>query len=251
MNIYTTIIPTYLYIKRHSVTKLKYFGKTSLDDPIKYLGSGTYWTKHINKHGKQFVDTIWLSDLYTDISISEHALHFSHENDIVKSDEWANLKLENGLDGGAYLPSQPTVERICYCGNIFQSKHSSKKATCGYSCSNTITANKRIPIALNNNIYIFKNLFNNEIIHSTIFDFKKYSFLSAANINHLVHGNHKIIKYWTIFDTVANKFRNEIPNKSPPKPLTKICSHCNKEISYANYVRWHGDNCKMISFIMN
>ena len=99
--IYTPIIPTYLYIKQHSVTGLKYFGKTTRPDPYKYLGSGVRWIRHINKHDKQFVDTLWVSDLYYDTSISEHALHFSHENNIVESIEWANLKPENGLDGGS------------------------------------------------------------------------------------------------------------------------------------------------------
>jgi hypothetical protein len=101
MNIYSPIVPTYLYIKQHSITKKKYFGKTSLPDPIKYLGSGTYWNDHINKHGKQFVETIWLSELYIDTSISEYGLRFSAENNIVESDDWANLIPENGLDGGA------------------------------------------------------------------------------------------------------------------------------------------------------
>ena len=99
MNIYTEIPPTYLCIKQHSITGLKYFCKTSKKDPIKYLGSGTHWKNHINKHGKGFVITLWVSDLYYDTSISEHALHFSEENNIVKSNEWANLILENGLDG--------------------------------------------------------------------------------------------------------------------------------------------------------
>ena len=99
MNIYTPIKPTRLYIKQHSITKKKYFGKTSLLDPIKYLGSGSYWKDHINKHGKEFVETIWVSDFYYDTSISEHALHFSSENNIIKSDAWANLIPENGLDG--------------------------------------------------------------------------------------------------------------------------------------------------------
>lgn len=100
MIIYTKITPTYLYIKQHSITGLKYFGKTTKQDPIKYLGSGTYWKNHIKKHGKQYVETLWVSDLYYDTSITEHALHFSIENDITDSKEWANLILENGLDGG-------------------------------------------------------------------------------------------------------------------------------------------------------
>ena len=99
-SIYTPISPTYLYIKQHSITKKKYFGKTTLDDPIKYLGSGVYWNRHIKKHGKQFVETIWVSDLYTDTSITEVALHFSCENNIAESNAWANLEPENGLNGG-------------------------------------------------------------------------------------------------------------------------------------------------------
>jgi hypothetical protein len=79
MNIYTPIIPTRLYIKQHSITKKKYFGKTTSPNHIKYLGSGVYWNAHINKHGRQFVETIWFSDLYYDTSIVDHALHLIKE----------------------------------------------------------------------------------------------------------------------------------------------------------------------------
>jgi NUMOD3 motif len=101
MSIYdNTITPTYLYIKQHSVTGLKYFGKTTSQDPIKYKGSGSYWIKHITTHGKEFVETIWLSSLFTDkTTLTEFALTFSKDNNIVESKEWANLILENGLDG--------------------------------------------------------------------------------------------------------------------------------------------------------
>ena len=98
-SIYTPIKPTYLYIKQHSVTGLKYFGKTT-QNPYAYLGSGSYWKKHIKKHGKDFVKTIWVSDLYYDTSIVEIALRFSKENNIVESNDWANFIPENGLDGG-------------------------------------------------------------------------------------------------------------------------------------------------------
>ena len=112
MNIYTTIAPTYLYIKQHSKTGLKYFGKTIKKDPIKYLGSGKRWKRHINKHGKQFVETIWLSDLYFDTSIVEHALHFSAENKIDTTPTiWANQKPENGLDGGGAGPISPETRK--------------------------------------------------------------------------------------------------------------------------------------------
>lgn len=97
--IYQPIKPTYLYIKQHSITKKKYFGKTT-KDPYKYNGSGSYWLKHIKKHGKEHIVTLWVSNLYYDTSIVDVALYFSFENNIVESSEWANQKPENGLDGG-------------------------------------------------------------------------------------------------------------------------------------------------------
>ena len=98
--IYQEIIPTYLYIKQHSITGLKYFGKTT-DDPYTYNGSGKYWNNHIKKHGKEHIVTLWVSNLFYDKSVVDYALHFSEENNIVESKEWANQKPENGLDGGA------------------------------------------------------------------------------------------------------------------------------------------------------
>jgi hypothetical protein len=93
------IKPTWLYIKQHSITGLKYFGKTTRD-PEKYKGSGKRWVNHLNAHGDN-VKTIW-SRLFVDKNeLVEFALNFSTENNIVESDEWANLMPENGLDGGS------------------------------------------------------------------------------------------------------------------------------------------------------
>jgi hypothetical protein len=90
--------PTYLYIKQHTKTGLKYFGKTT-KDPIQYLGSGKHWKRHIKKHG-EFVETLWYQLFTSKEQIINYALKFSKENNIVESKEWANLKDENGLDGG-------------------------------------------------------------------------------------------------------------------------------------------------------
>lgn len=92
--------PTFLYIKQHTKTKLKYFGKTTERNPYAYLGSGKYWRKHIKKHGSEHVITVW-AQLFTDeTELINYAIKFSKENNIVESTEWANLKEENGLDGG-------------------------------------------------------------------------------------------------------------------------------------------------------
>jgi hypothetical protein len=104
--------PTYLYIKEHSVTGLKYFGKTCSDDPYSYLGSGTHWKRHYKTHGKEHIVTSWCK-LFTNLrDCVTYALTFSYENDIVKSKGYANIIPENGLDGGGNLLISHKLESI-------------------------------------------------------------------------------------------------------------------------------------------
>ena len=99
-----------LYIATHNITGKKYFGKTvkwftRKDLQENYNGSGKYWSKHKKKHGEKDVTM----EIYQICSLNESdddyvkpiALKFSEENNIVESDKWRNLKLENGLDGGS------------------------------------------------------------------------------------------------------------------------------------------------------
>jgi hypothetical protein len=97
---YNKYTPTYLYVKYHKLTGLKYFGKTT-QNPFTYLGSGTRWTRHIKKHGTEHVDTLWVQLFSDKNELINFATSFSVENNIVESSEWANLCIENGLDGGA------------------------------------------------------------------------------------------------------------------------------------------------------
>jgi hypothetical protein len=116
-NIYTSIItdledpslknykPTRLYIKQHSLTGMRYFGKTIREDIYDYLGSGVKWWNHLNVYGKEYVETIWVSDWFENpIELQQFALAFSEIFDIVDSNEWANLKEEDGLKGGKMSP---------------------------------------------------------------------------------------------------------------------------------------------------
>jgi hypothetical protein len=92
--------PTYLYIKRHSITGKCYFGKTVQKDPVKYPGSGLVWTKHLKKHGYEYVETLWVKLFVDQEECTRIALLFSKQQDIVKSSLWLNLKNEDGLMGG-------------------------------------------------------------------------------------------------------------------------------------------------------
>jgi hypothetical protein len=88
----------YLYVKTHNITGLKYFGKTTRKDPYKYKGSGIYWKKHLKKYGNNF-HTVIIGIFDNETECEKVALDFSNKNNIVNSEQWANLKEENGLDG--------------------------------------------------------------------------------------------------------------------------------------------------------
>ena len=90
--------PTWLYLKQHNKTGLKYFGKT-IRDPETYNGSGVYWTNHLTKHGID-VSTVWKQLFTCKEELTKFALEYSTKNKIVESNEYANLKPEDGLMGG-------------------------------------------------------------------------------------------------------------------------------------------------------
>lgn len=93
--------PTFLYIKRHTITGKLYFGKTCKTgkDFDVYNGSGTYWQNHIKLHGKEYVETIWFC-YFTEIEpLVKFAVDFSINNKIIESENWANSIIETGLGG--------------------------------------------------------------------------------------------------------------------------------------------------------
>lgn len=104
-----------------------YFGKTVSSCVESYLGSGTRWKAHIRKHGKSFVKTVWVSEVFTnEEDLIDFAQFFSEYFDIVKSSKWANLVVENGITGGAIrtgaVLSEETKEKL-------RQKASGKKAS--------------------------------------------------------------------------------------------------------------------------
>ena len=101
----------YLYEKQHEITGLKYFGKT-IRNPYQYIGSGSYWMSHINKHGKEHIITLSVWSFEDQEECTAFALKFSRDNDIIKSKEWANLTEENGVGGGGGIPSLETRHKL-------------------------------------------------------------------------------------------------------------------------------------------
>lgn len=93
-------LPTYLYVKKHKKTGLLYFGKTTRDDPLRYNGSGTHWTRHYKIHGVDQIETIFLKHFTKLEDCIRYSITFSIENDIINSKFWANHALETGIGGG-------------------------------------------------------------------------------------------------------------------------------------------------------
>ena len=101
---------TYLYVKTHTITGLKYLGKTKSNDPHKYLGSGKYWRRHLRAHGYTYTTEI-LKECEHPAMVEFWGQHYSNLWNIVESEEWANLKPETG-DGGGSPRTTETKEKI-------------------------------------------------------------------------------------------------------------------------------------------
>lgn len=104
---------TWLYIKQHRITKLKYFGCTTKYRARNYDGSGTYWSAHIKKHNRKYVETLLLIGPYTNREeLINLATWMSEKMDIVTSKDWANLIPEDGMALGNAKGYKHTPEAI-------------------------------------------------------------------------------------------------------------------------------------------
>jgi len=96
-----------LYKKTHNITGLQYLGYTK-KDPEKYRGSGTYWLRHLAHHGDD-VTTELLEECDSKPQVKERGRYYSELWNVVRSDQWANLKAEEA-DGGDMRGSQRWVD---------------------------------------------------------------------------------------------------------------------------------------------
>jgi hypothetical protein len=105
----------YLYMKTHQKTGLKYLGYTQRN-PYEYVGSGSYWTWHLKKHGYN-IDTEVLLETTSKDEIKSVGQYYSQKWNIVEArgdnDKklWANLKPEEGR-GGSIPRKTPVPEYV-------------------------------------------------------------------------------------------------------------------------------------------
>lgn len=103
-------MPIYLYVKTHNKTGLKYLGTTK-QDPYKYVGSGIRWRNHLKKHGIDISTEILCESLDASY-IRQQGIYYSQLWNIVDSQEWANLKIEEGDGGFSHINNGDEAHRL-------------------------------------------------------------------------------------------------------------------------------------------
>ena len=229
--------PTYLYIKQHTITGLKYFGKPTSNDPIKYPGSGTYWKNHIKKHGKQHIKTRWVSEPFTDRElIKEAALKFSIDNNIVESKEWANLIVENGLDGpekGRVVTEEGRANMsAAQKGREFSEEHKQNLS---------IAWQNRPPITDETKSKLAAAAIG-KIRQPHTEETKLKMSESAKNRPPVSEETGRKIAASNTGKTHSDETKKVLSDLASNRPK-KECPHCKKIIDITCFARWHGDNC--------
>lgn len=86
-------------VKKAYPSGLLYLCQTKRE-PYTYSGSGVRWEHHIRKHKPRIVTCV-LGTYETMEELRESGLYYSRLFNVVESDEWANLREEDGTGGGA------------------------------------------------------------------------------------------------------------------------------------------------------
>jgi hypothetical protein len=86
-----------LMIKTHSVTGLKYLCITNRKNWESYTGSGTYWNRHLKKHGYSFSTELLFETADYDVFLNE-CFYYSLKFNVVLNDEFANIVPETAYE---------------------------------------------------------------------------------------------------------------------------------------------------------
>lgn len=267
-----------LYIATHNVTNKKYFGKTirwiTLDEyrDVHYHGSGTYWKNHLLKHGNDVsieIYGIFSSNKNDNNYVEPIALKFSEDNNIVESKEWANLRPENGLDGGSNGIDGQTlkefygeekakeikIKQSLYAKNRSK-EHNAKisetlsgrtltdehKKNIGIGSSLALKGRTHEDIYGEEQSKILKENLRNKKLNKTYEEILGYD-LAKQTKNKKSETMRKIIESTNFIENVKAGMRSSSAQEKMRKKVK--CPHCDKEGKMGPMSRWHFDNCKM------
>jgi hypothetical protein len=273
MTAYNPIPPTRLYYKQCSHCELKYYGKSTLQNVEDYRGSGIRWKNHLKKHNATSIH-IWNSDWFYDDSIIEVAMKFSIDNNIIESNEWANLEIENGMSGAIH--TKKTIEKISK--TMFDPAW---KETVGKKQIEKISKTKSDPVwketVGKKGVESRKKTISDHLWQETVGKKRnenqsktksdpvwkekvgkksteeRLKTISDPIWQETVGKKKAELHKKTISDPIwqetVGKKRNEKMSKTRFDPLwreknSKICPHCNVKMNSSNYANWHGDKCR-------
>jgi hypothetical protein len=233
--------PTRLMIKRHTKTGLRYFCKTPRKNYLKYLGSGSRWASHIKKHGTEFVVTDWVSEPFTNPDdIKDFAVLFSELFNIVESEDWANLKIEDGLEGG--MSSQTAKE-------MWQ-----KPGAKEYRSAIQKEAQNREDVRLVKSKNTKESWTDIDRRNARVKKIKEKRALQVMGVSPLkgktlvdIHRDKATDVSRKISNGLlnANIKRTEAQKENLRKPKEKVtCPHCGKVGGGGSMTQWHFNNCK-------
>jgi hypothetical protein len=211
--------PTRLAVKE--CNGIKYLCKSTGKNFEKYKGSGIYWKNIVKKYGKKNVKTIWVSDwFYCPHHIQEFALMYSEYNQVVESDEWANLRPENGLDGGICRKLRET-------NSVLQTKVQREKVENGTHpfLDGTVARETQL-----------------QRVKDGTHTFLGGNIQREAQQKIVAAGEHHFQDSEWHRESVQKQLSNG--NHASQKKI--CCIHCRKEVDSANFSKHHGDNCKLV-----
>lgn len=211
---------TWLYVKKHNRTGLLYFGKT-VRNPLKYKGSGSYWSSHRKIHGND-ITTLWYEYFEDENLLVEFAELFSEFFDIVNASNngkkiWANVVPENGLMGG---------QNKGIPGPLKGAKQPHVSAA--------LKGRKRPE---HSQLMSGKQQSEDHI--------KKRVLSLSSHIRTKAHSeNISKAKKGIPNPKVSTALKGKIGTNKGKKLKTYSCQHCGIKTAGGNLKRWHGNNCK-------
>lgn len=232
----------YLYVKTHSVTGMKYFGKTSKKDPYKYGGSGKHWLRHLKKHGPDVATEI--IGIFSEESLcSEAALKFSKENNIANSQLWANLRDENGLDGApiGHKGHKFTADQIQ------KLSESSKRRWADPEYKKRLSETHKTRLENEEERQKCGNAFRGKKRpeHSEKLKGRLWSEENKKKLRKAKHSGHGAkVSAASKGKPKSEAHRVALSEARKNVPI-KTCPHCQVTMNACSYGRYHGDRCKL------
>lgn len=212
-----------LMIKEHLQTGLKYlcYTKSEGEKYEKYKGSGKLWKSHLKKHGSE-IKTSLVFETSDFSEFKKEAIRLSYEYNVVESEDWANLKIEEG-DGG------DTVSNKVWITNGSSDKYVNRDQTIpeGWYKGRSTGAFKDRDIQRNLSKRV--NYAQRSQSLKIAWENGKYDKRDNTKIGGNLH---------------SEETKKRLSNLA--KTREKImCPHCNKYCAISLAKRWHFEKCKM------